>query len=109
MMNSCFLGLTEMLTAKCCCLCGTEIISSWKASTLGMNCGCIHKIPSLWLVEIWFVVVYRDLMKSSLAPLINPENKLGLVSYLADKLNAVPGVLCSKAYDDADPFISIGG
>ena len=34
--------------------------------------------------------------------LSNPENKLGLVSYLADKLNAVPGVLCSKADDVAD-------
>ena len=33
--------------------------------------------------------------------LSNPENKQGLVSYLADKLNAVPGVLCSNADDDA--------
>ena len=33
--------------------------------------------------------------------LSNPENKQVLVSYLTDKLNAVPGVLCSKADDDA--------
>ena len=32
----------------------------------------------------------------------NPEDKQGLVNYLADKLNAVPGVLCSKADDDAE-------
>ena len=37
----------------------------------------------------------------------NPDNnitdtKQGLVSYLADKLNAVPGVLCTKADDNAD-------
>ena len=65
MMNSCFLVFYRNVNGKSCCLCGTEIISSWKASTLGMNCGCIHQIPSLWLVEIWFFVVYRDLMKFS--------------------------------------------
>ena len=35
----------------------------------------------------------------------NSFNKQGLVSYLADKLNVVPGVLCSKADDDADCLI----
>ena len=37
--------------------------------------------------------------------LSNPENKQVLVSYLTDKLNAVPGVLRSKADDDADCLI----
>ena len=37
--------------------------------------------------------------------LSNPEIKHGLVSYPADKLNAVPGVLCPKADDDADCLI----
>ena len=62
-----------------------------------MNCGCYHKIPSLWLVEIWFVVVYRDLMKSPLAPLIN-----SLVRTPASKFHMYIGA--SRSLDKLDKF-----